>query len=235
MAFEFKNITTNDQSPSLSLPPTWEPMHSVEGAFSETQYIYQPTVALAFKHCGAPSFISLGLGIGYNEILIACESLVQKKPPTLVRSFELVAKLRDYFIAWIKQDASPLNSVYDQILDFYAEKYALSEVEILKQLQNFLRQGILSVEGAVDLKSDLSLANGILFDAFCGKTSPDLWTPEFLNHFFKHTAADPCFMSTYACTGDLRRALTASGFEVEKRKGFAFKRDSTFAQKLAPL
>lgn len=231
MAFEFKNLTTADGSPTLTLPPTWEPMHSLEGAFSETQYIYQPTVESVFTHCPTPTFLSLGLGLGYNEILIACESLVQKKQPALVRSFELVPELRDYFRAWIQGEPSPLNAVYDQIAKIYAQKYALSELEILKQLHTFLSQGILKLEGPVSLHTDLSSANGILFDAFCAKTSPELWTVEFLHDFFKRTAGAPCFMSTYACTGELRRALTAAGFRVEKRKGFAFKRESTSAQK----
>lgn len=231
MAFEFKKLTTADGSPTSSLPPTWEPMHSLEGAFSETQYIYQPTVELAFNHCPSPAFLSLGLGLGYNEVLIACESLVQKKQPAFVRSFELVPELRNYFTAWIQRDSSPLNPVYDQIANLYAHKYQLSETEILEQLKNFLAKGILSIEGPINLQTDLSLTNGILFDAFCAKTSPELWTAEFLHNFFKRTAGSPCYMSTYACTGELRRSLTAAGFTVEKRKGFASKRDSTTAKK----
>ena len=231
MIFEFKNLITADGSPTLSLPPTWEPMHSLEGAFSETQYIYQPTVELAFSRCPSPAFLSLGLGIGYNEILIACESLAQKKQPLFVRSFELVPELRDYFTTWIQRGSSPLNSVYDQIVNLYAQKYQLSKIEILDQLQKLLAQGILSLEGPVTSQTDLSLMNGILFDAFCAKTSPELWTAEFLHNFFKRTAGNPCFMSTYACTGELRRALTAACFTVTKRKGFAFKRESTTAER----
>ncbi len=206
-------------------------MHSLEGAFSETLYIYQPTVELAFTHSASPTFLSLGLGLGYNEILIACESLAQKKQPTVVRSFELVTELRDYFNAWIQRDTSPLNPVYDQIVKMYAQKYQFSETEILEQLKDFLAKEILSIEGPVGLQTDLSPTNGILFDAFCAKTSPELWTADFLHDFFKRTASTPCFMSTYACTGELRRALTAAGFTVEKRKGFAYKRESTSAKR----
>ena len=231
MTFEFKNLITADQSPSLSLPPTWEPMHSLEGAFSETQYIYQPTVALAFTQCLAPSLLSLGLGLGYNEILVACEALAQNKQPASIRSFELVPELRNYFTAWLQQDFSPLNEAYEQIVASYAQKYHLLESQIKDSLQDLLRSGVLSIEGPVTLQTELSPMNGILFDAFCAKTSPDLWTPEFLHQFFKQTAGTPCFVSTYACTGELRRALTAAGFKVEKRKGFAFKRESTFAER----
>lgn len=231
MAFEFKNIITGDQSPSLSLPPTWEAMHSLEGAFSETQYIYQPPIQLAFENVQHPTFLSLGLGLGYNEILIVCESLIHKKTPLLIRSFELVPELRECFIHWIQDKDSVLNSVYAQILQLYAQKYSLPAQTIHNQLFDFLEKNILQIEGAVTSQTDLSPMNCILFDAFCAKTSPDLWTSEFLHSFFKKAAASPCFMSTYACTGELRRALSGAGFDVEKRKGFAFKRESTFAKR----
>lgn len=231
MAFEFKNLTTADSSPSLSLPPTWEPMHSLEGAFSETQYIYQPTVELAFTQSTTPSFLSLGLGLGYNEVLIACEALKHGKHPSTVRSFELIPELRNYFQTWIEGDDSPLNSVYVQILKLFSQKYQKTETEILDLLKRFLTQNILTLEGPIDLHTKLHPTNAILFDAFCAKTSPDLWTPNFLKNFFQQTASTPSFVSTYACTGELRRALTTAGYTVEKRKGFAFKRDSTFAKR----
>jgi hypothetical protein len=232
MSFEYKNITTGDQSPSLSLPPTWEPMHSLEGAFSETQYIYQPPIDLAFKSEKNPSLLSLGLGLGYNEILIACEAQKNQKQPKVIRSFELVPELREYFCLWIQNESSPLNEVYNSILKLYAEKYSLTEDLIKKTLHNWLTQKILKIEEAITLETNLTPMNCILFDAFCAKTSPDLWTVTFLHHFFKQSSSNPCFMATYACTGELKRALIGAGFHVEKRKGFAFKRESTFAQKV---
>lgn len=232
MPFEFKNIITADQSPSLRLPPTWEPMHSLEGALSETLYIYQPAVALAFENCASPTFLSLGLGLGYNEILIACESLQKEKLPTQIRSFELVEDLRACFMAWLHEEDSVLRSVYEQILPLYSEKYSLPAKKIFSRLQELLEKKILSIEGPVNLQTDLTPMNALLFDAFCAKTSPELWTAEFLHDFFKRASATPCFMSTYACTGELRRALVAADFAVEKRKGFANKRESTFAKKI---
>jgi tRNA U34 5-methylaminomethyl-2-thiouridine-forming methyltransferase MnmC len=39
-------------------------------------------------------------------------------------------------------------------------------------------------------------------------------------------------LSTYACTGHLKRALIAAGFKLEIREGYASKRDSTLAYRL---
>ena len=38
-----------------------------------------------------------------------------------------------------------------------------------------------------------------------------------------------CYFSTYAATGNLKRALKEKGFLLEKKAGFGFKRESTFA------
>jgi hypothetical protein len=206
-------------------------MHSLEGAFSETQYIYQPPVQLAFNHLAQPTFLSLGLGLGYNEILIACEALKHQKQPQSLRSFELVPELRQYFTFWIRNESSPLQEVYDSILKIYAEKYLIEEAKIKICLRQLLDENILKIEGPITIDTNLQPTNCILFDAFCAKTSPDLWTSEFLHTFFKRASDTPCFMATYACTGELKRALTAADFEVKKQKGFAYKRESTFAQK----
>jgi tRNA U34 5-methylaminomethyl-2-thiouridine-forming methyltransferase MnmC len=67
------------------------------------------------------------------------------------------------------------------------------------------------------------------FDAFSGKSTPELWTPEFLALFLQRVAQEKAVFATYACTGTLKRTLQTAGFVVEKRPGFQGKRDSTTA------
>jgi len=88
--FEYKCFLTGDGSPTLSMSPNWEPMHADEGAFTERQYLYQPLVEKAFKAVSEPVFLSLGLGIGYNELLIAFEALQRGRKPALIASYESV-------------------------------------------------------------------------------------------------------------------------------------------------
>jgi tRNA U34 5-methylaminomethyl-2-thiouridine-forming methyltransferase MnmC len=71
----------------------------------------------------------------------------------------------------------------------------------------------------------------LLFDAFSAKTSPDLWTEEFLVEFFNKATAGDALISTYASRTALKNALKRAGFLVEVREGFKGKRNSTLASK----
>lgn len=232
-AFDFKVVPTGDGSPTLSLGPTWEHMHALEGAFTETQYIYQPTIEKAFQAVSRPVFLSLGLGIAYNEILSAFEALHLKKTPELIASYESVAGLRAAFTDWLREHPTPLAPVYDQILKLYARKYERPGGEAKALLLELFKNGKLQILGAVENEKP-PVSHAILFDAFSNKTSPQLWTPEFLEVFFEKASAAPCFVSTYACNGNLKRALKKNGFVLAIQKGFGKKHQSLFAHKPGP-
>ncbi len=206
-------------------------MHAMEGAFTETQYIYQPTIEQAFRAVNQPAFISVGLGLGYNEILVICESLKQGKMPALIHSYESVEWLITGFTHWIQEIDNPLNPIYDEILAFYADKYALPISAIRFRLKDLLDQKKLVLDGAIHPQTQPPAVHAICFDAFSSKTSPELWTEEFLESFFRMASETPCFVSTYACTGALKRSLKKNGYVIEIKKGFGVKRESTFAVK----
>ncbi len=227
-AFEYKHVVTDDGSPTLCLPPTWEHMHAWEGAFTETQYIYQPTIEKAFNTVQNPIFLSLGLGLAYNEMLIGFESLKHDRAPELIASYESVEPLREAFTDWLKDKPVSLTPLYDQIAGLYSHKYERSTAEVKKLLLELLNHRKLRLEGPVE-EAVLTPAHAILFDPFSSNTSPQLWTEEFLTRFFTRASAQPCFISTYASKGELKRALRANGFSLTLQKGFGKKRHSIFA------
>lgn len=227
---EYKIVTTGDGSPTLSLGPTWEHMHALEGAFTETQYIYQPTVENAFKAIKEPVFLSLGLGLAYNEILIAFEALHQGSIPGLVVSYESEAPLRDQFAAWLREERCDLTPVYNEIEELYAEKYGILAEDAKRLLHRLYENGKLQLLGPVESER-IEKSNAILFDPFSSKTTPELWTENFLDRFFQDAPATPCYLSTYACKGELKRALRKSGFTLDIQKGFGKKRHSIFAKR----
>ncbi len=232
MALEYRHFQTADGSPTLCLPPTWERMHPEEGAFTERQLNYQPLVENAFESVREPVLISLGLGLGYNELLIAFEGLKRGKEPKLLASYESVDFLRSDFAGWLKGAAVGLSPVYDQIAALYSAKYKRDGGEAREYLLKLLRAGRLTLEGPIE-QADLPAAHGILFDAFSPKTSPELWTPEFLDGFFARAAAFPCYVATHACNGVLKQALKKNGFTLDIRPGFGRKRESLSAHRFA--
>ncbi|MGV8938038.1 MAG: tRNA (5-methylaminomethyl-2-thiouridine)(34)-methyltransferase MnmD [Allorhizobium sp.] len=61
-------------------------------------------------------------------------------------------------------------------------------------------------------------------DGFAPSKNPGMWSPELLQAVFDRTAAGGSF-ATYAAAGFVRRNLAAAGFAVERRPGFAGKRE----------
>lgn len=61
-------------------------------------------------------------------------------------------------------------------------------------------------------------------DGFAPARNPDMWSPELMQLLHDKTAPGGSF-ATYAAAGFVRRNLAAAGFVVERRKGFANKRE----------
>ncbi len=232
MTDEYRHFQTADGSPTLCLPPTWERMHAEEGAFTERQYLYQPLVEKSFKAVREPVFLSLGLGLGYNELLIAFESLHRGQTPLLIASYESVDFLKEAFENWLKGEASVLADVYEQIVALYSRKYGQKPEAAKALLLKMLFENRLQLLGPVE-EAAAPVSHGILFDAFSPKTCPQLWALEFLNGFFGRAAATPCFVATHACNTTLKQALRNNGFTLEIQKGFGRKRESLSASRTA--
>lgn len=207
-------------------------MHAEEGAFTERQFLYQPLAESAFRTVREPVFLSLGLGLGYNELLIAFESIHRNQKPSLIASYESVDFLRETFLQWIQGEASVLAPAYDQIAEMYSQKYGESAAAAKSCLLQLFQENRLQLLGAIET-AKLPASHAILFDAFSPKTSPELWTPEFLERFFHEAAAKPCFVATHACNVILKKALLKNGFPLDIHKGFGRKRESLAAYRLS--
>ncbi|MEQ1405019.1 tRNA (5-methylaminomethyl-2-thiouridine)(34)-methyltransferase MnmD [Neorhizobium sp. Rsf11] len=66
--------------------------------------------------------------------------------------------------------------------------------------------------------------NAWFLDGFAPSRNPDMWSPELMQALYEKTAPGGTF-GTYAAAGFVRRNLQAAGFSVERRPGFAGKRE----------
>lgn len=244
---------TKDNSPTLRLKGTHptdptknaESMHHSGGAASETLYIYGEAITAIFKHFPIQclKISSVGLGLGYNEILLSILALqnsskTAKAQQVELDSFEIDPELKESFLNWIyeKANSSSRNEIYDRIFSILKEKLQ-SPIE-LSAVKTYVQQQIEST--AWRFLDELNLEkipqntryHLCLFDAFSQKTTQELWDENFLNQFVE-TCFDKDFalLATYACTGVLTRTLKNRGFSVIKRPGFQGKRDSTWAER----
>ncbi len=197
--------------------PRTETMHNPRGAKSETLFIYGQGLQHFLKNISQPlSAWSVGLGLGYIEMLLAALA----PEISALSSFENVEFLRTSFSSWA-EDANS-HEVYDDIAgDFPGCRATLAKLRRQNrwQLWGDLRQDFLKAKPA----------NLILFDAFSAKSSPELWTEDFLVQMLTEGTQQACVFVSYAATGNLNRALRKSGFEQEDFPGWGGKRESTLA------
>lgn len=69
-------------------------------------------------------------------------------------------------------------------------------------------------------------ADAWYLDGFSPAKNPELWTPDLMVEVARHTAPRGSF-ATYTAAGDVRRALEAAGFVVERVPGYGRKRHMT--------
>ena len=69
-------------------------------------------------------------------------------------------------------------------------------------------------------------------DGFAPSKNPDMWTPQIFEEIAR-LSAPGATAATFTVAGDVRRALQAAGFEIEKRPGYGRKREMLIARRAA--
>ena len=241
MSKEIQFVLTKDGSPTAFFNREGadnfesEKMHHLAGAFQETIYIYGPAIQWGFTQSEKPRILSLGTGLAYNEIISVAFSILFDSP-LQISSYEKDSDLNESLIAWLqsfskessKKETLVPTDIYDLILQKTAQLFKISEQQIKDKLISLYESGDWQINGAWD-SSDKSKYNVILFDFFSCKAMETFWAQEFLDKTMDINSDPKCSFATYACTGNLRRALLASGYVYVKRQGYAWKKNSTFA------
>ncbi len=227
---DFEVHLTEDGSPSLK-PADSEAMHSSKGAFAETLYIYGHGLKNSPQEGNSFNILSVGLGLGYNEILWASYCLANNKNKSFLHSYESIPYLSDSFIKWINNQQTELSKTYDKILKLFSNEFKITEQEIRKFLRERYNHSFFIHPALTSINKTTLTFNCIFYDAYSSATSPELWKPEFLESFLINYPDNHCSLSTYAAISALTKALAGQGFQVKKRKGFGYKRECTFAIK----
>lgn len=240
MDIGFSFEATNDGSPTLRLlkgsrknadgTPVdlpGESMHHTAGAFSETCYIYGPLLYWGLQKMPSPRVMSIGLGLGYVEILTASLAVLLKKSQWQLDSFEIVPGLRAEFQDFFEREHLETQSVYFEILMRMSQIFSLSTESIWLEMKSAFLEKRLRLWGDLVTHSlEKRSYHVICQDAFSRKTSPELWDEVFLSRLLE-SGSEMCALGTYASLGALKRTLKTHGFEVLIREGFHGKRNCT--------
>jgi len=228
---------TQDNSISVSVQRegySTELMHSVDGALSETIYLYEAVVKFACENNLPLHFLSIGLGVGYIEIL-TCVYLFKhgNTGDFKIFSFESENDLVSFFKKYIYGEDIPADflNTYEFILHAYCAYYGTQASEIKEFIKHAVENKNLIFYGSYDLSTVLTdKISGVFFDAFSAGTAPELWTNELIGKILNSCDLKVSF-ATYASRAALKRLLIEHGFVLEKKAGYGGKRQSTFASK----
>lgn len=230
MSQDFQIFITQDGSPTLvwtDLAGYQEKMHHSHGALSESFYIYGEALREVITRGWPVRVLSLGLGLGYNELIALGEDSGAK-----VWSFEISDVLREGFRAWLLgQSGDPrLTSVYDRVCALVAERFKVEPAALHATASLAFREGRLELRGSFPEDTmGVSECSCVFYDAFSKKMSPTLWAEEMIKTHLNSLTARRAVVTTYAATGALNRALKGLGFQLIEKKGFSGKRESTLA------
>lgn len=217
-----------------------ETMHHTNGALAETIYVYGPAIQWGLEKTLSPRILSIGLGLGYLEFLVAAKCLIENEPRKnlsdefYLESFESDKKLSTNLIAYLNDQPNEMKSTYDLILKKFEEQLDVDSEDIKNLLLEAYDNGSWVIRSALDSGTTFNIKfDVIMYDLYSSKTIESLWTEDFLNQFLKSSADTNCAFATYSSKGNLKRALKNHDFKLVERVGFDGKRESTlgFRQK----
>ncbi len=98
------------------------------------------------------------------------------------------------------------------------------EGQVSLQLAADVRLTVMCGDARTNIAASDVTFDAWFLDGFAPSRNPDMWSLELMEELFAHTAQSGTF-ATYAAAGFVRRNLQAAGFTVERRPGFAGKRE----------
>lgn len=219
-------VITKDGSPTISIPDMKVTYHSVHGAIQESRHVF---LDAGFKYVseylvkpGTLSVLEVGFGTGLNALLTLIE-----------------AEKNDHAVYYVALEPFPLTSEEVRILN-YCELLEHKELHnaFLSMHECGWNKGMVVSDNLFLHKSNYSLLdfvhaacfNLVYFDAFAPSVQPGLWTQEVFEKLFAMMLPGAALV-TYCSKGDVRRAMQAAGFNIEKLAGPQGKREMLRAVK----
>lgn len=220
---EKKIITTEDGSHTLWDERINENYHNTHGAIKESEHIFiRQGYQQAGKWLNPLNILEVGFGTGLNALLSYKANLSEKRKLNYlaVEPFplenETIEALNYHELLDIPEGKSIFKSLHKQS----DTPYFIGEQFIIMHLKHKLQELTLKEESL----------NVIYFDAFAPSVQPEIWEKEIFQKLY--TALEKRgLLVTYSASGNVKRALSESGFKLEHPEGPEGKREITVAHK----
>ena len=195
-----------------------DPFYSLDNGLAETEYVFLEGNDLPARFRDGFHVAELGFGTGLNFLAtLAAFRAANVSGRLRFTSFEAYPMS----VADLAEALSPFTSLpTDVLLDTDAE--TIPETLIGTDFDLTIVPGdafgsLLAWDGQAD---------AWFLDGFAPARNPEMWTPDLMAEVARHTSPDGTF-ATYTAVGDVRRALSAAGFDVSRVPGYGRKRHMT--------
>lgn len=219
-------IVTKDGSHSVAVPEWKASYHSLYGALRESLHVYIESGLKHWfnQHTTASSCVifEMGFGTGLNALLSVIEAtrLQRRLIYEAVEAFPLEDSITQQLNYCEALDAASWQPVFESLhLSDWNKPQEITDFFSFKKIHSSLAD-----------YTPAEPINIIFYDAFAPAAQPELWTKEVFENMLNMLAPDGILV-TYCSKGDVRRALLAAGFSVEKIPGPPGKREMIRASK----
>ncbi len=216
-------IITGDGSHSINVPELNVSYHSIHGAIQESVHVFINAGFYGFEQ--QPRLMNIfevGFGTGLNAILTLIEA-EKNKIKVYYETVELYPLNDDEVkkLNYCKQLNRPdLQNILERL---HSSKWG-EEIPITENFTLLKRK-----ENLLTIK-EVKPLNLIYFDAFAPNAQAELWTKVAFDKMYAMLEPGGILV-TYCSKGDVRRAMTAAGFKVEKLQGPPRKREMLRARR----
>ena len=214
-------LITEDGSSSLRRKDLGEGYHSTFGAIAEGVHIFINAGLRNVEKHSLINILEIGFGTGLNAILTLDYS--NKESQNIY--YETIEK---YPLS--QEIISQLN--YGKVLSLEDE---FLKIHSVSWNENAKINNLFSInkidKPAENLNYKANFFDIIYFDAFAPQFEENLWQQEMFTKLYS-SLKEGGLLVTYCCKGDVKRALKASGFQIEKLPGPKGKREILRAKKI---
>jgi len=203
-------IKTADGSKTLFVPDMNEQYHSVNGALTESEYVF---LKQGYLHhpSNSPVVFEVGFGTGLNALITALKAQEQKRQTIYISIEKYPLSVHEISELEYDQLISPAAAELFQKIHAanWNEDVKISEYFTLRKIEADLRTLPMQNLPQFDI---------VYFDAFGPDKQPDLWKPEIFASIYAASKQGACLV-TYSAKGVIRRQLEATGFTMERLPG----------------
>lgn len=230
-------ISTKDGSHTISIPSMEVTYHSHHGAIQESMHVFIRAGMDEWirQHPGQQPLhiLEMGLGTGLNALLTAMEAAKYRLPIhyTALELYPLSVEQASTLNYCSQLDQHAWQPVFEQLHTCsWEEDQVLTPYFTLHKTKTDL---VFYSTNQSRMPSGLRFApliNLVYFDAFAPSAQPELWTKEVFEKLYGLLRPGGLLV-TYCSKGDVRRAMQAAGFAIEKIPGPPGKREMVRAMR----